>query len=203
MKKLTINLLFVIVVLHFAACTASKVYPKEYYEQHKEGMQHMEQLYNKITNAKLIALAFNDLAFNNVSLEFKTDSVRYIYDFNYTEQRMNDSLLKFGYDTALVQKLLKEMRKIKCTWINTLDYYVDGEKKLLLFMSAPVRQLSVFPALQKRKYYLFNFYAQPQYYDEQGRLLDKVKLKRLRKISNEIFWRINDKVCYTVSGKFR
>jgi hypothetical protein len=203
MKKLTINLLFAIVVLHFAACTASKIYPREYYGQNKESLQRMEQLYNKITSSKLIAIAFNDLNFNIVSLEFKTDSVRYIYDFNYSERRMNDSLLKFKYDTALVQKLVKEMRKIKCTWINTLDYYVDGEKKLLLFMSAPVKQVSLFSAFQRRKYYLFNFYEQPQYYDDEGRLLDKVKLKRLRKINNEVFWRINDKVCYTVSGKFR
>ena len=76
-------------------------------------------------------------------------------------------------------------------------------KKLLLFVSVPVKQFSLFPTFQKSKYYLFNFYKQPQYYDEEGRLLDKKKLSRLRKVNNEVFLRITDKVCYTVAGKFR
>jgi hypothetical protein len=48
-------------------------------------------------------------------------------------------------------------------------------------MSAPVKQFSLFPLLQKRKYYLFHFYEQPQYYDEEGRLLEKKKLKKVKK----------------------
>jgi hypothetical protein len=166
-------------------------------------MGEMQDLYYKATQQKLLAIAFYDLDFNDISLELKTDTVRYIYDFYYGEKRINDSLYKFGYDTSLVQQLIKDMRTIGCSWINTLDYYVDGNKKLLLFMSAPVKQFSLIPALQKRKYYLFNFYEQPQYYDEQGRLLDKRSVRRLRKVNSEVFRRITDKVCYTVSGKFR
>ena len=203
MNSLKIFLFFCVVMIFLSSCSVSKTYPKEYYAQHKTTMEEMETLYGNITNEKLIAIAFYDLEFNDISLEFKTDTVRYIYDFYYGEKRMNDSLFKFGYDTTLVQRLIKDMRAIGCTWINTLDYYVDGKKRLLLFMSAPVKQFTLVPFLRKRKYYLFNFYTQPQYYDEQGRLLDKRTVRRIRKVSGEVFWRITDKVCYTVSTKFR
>lgn len=203
MNKTVTGLMFIVALASLFSCTISKTYPKAYYEQHKATMNEMQELYNKATQEKLIAIAFYDLDFNDISLELKTDTVRYIYDFYYGEKRINDSLYKFGYDTALVQQLIKDMRMIGCTWINTLDYYVDGNKRLLLFMSAPVKQFSLLPIFQKRKYYLFNFYAQPQYYDEQGRLLDKRTVRRIRKVSGEVFWRITDKVCYTVSGKFR
>ena len=203
MSNSKIVLIFCIALVSLSSCTVSKTYPIEYYEQHKETMGEMQDLYNKATQQKLLAIAFYDLDFNDISLELKTDTVRYIYDFSYGEKRINDSLIKYGYDTVLVQQLIKDMRKIECSWINTLDYYVDGNKKLLLFMSAPVKQFSLIPALQKRKYYIFNFYAQPQYYDAQGRLLDKRRVRRLRKVNSEVFRRITDKVCYTVSGKFR
>jgi hypothetical protein len=166
-------------------------------------LHETEELYNQATRQKLMAIAFNDLSYNSVSLELKTDTVRYIYDFNYDEKRMNDTLHKFGYDSLLVNKIIRNMRSMGSTWINTMDYYVDGKKQLLLFVSAPVKQFSPFPLLQKRKYYLYNFYRQPQYYDEKGRLLDKKTIRQLRKVNNEVFWRINEKVCYTISGKFR
>lgn len=202
MNSLKVVLIFCVAMI-LLSCSVSKTYPKEYYAQHKTTMEEMELLYANITKEKLIAVAFYDLEFNDISLEFKTDTVRYIYDFNYDEKRMNDSLFKFGYDTTLVQRLIKNMRTIGCSWINTLDYYVDGNKRLLLFMSSPVKQITLVPFLRKRKYYLFNFYAQPQYYDEQGLLLDKRTVRRIRKVSGEVFRRITDKVCYTVSGKFR
>ncbi len=203
MIKLKNSLLLLFAAFYFTACTVSKIYPVAYYEQNKETLHDIEQLYTKVSPKGKIALVFADLDFTKLSMEFRTDTVRYIYDFNYREARVNDSLNKFGYDTSLVQKIITDMRTIKCTWINTLDYYVDGSKKLLLFVSVPVRQFSMIPRFQKSKYYLFNFYRQPQYYDAEGRLLDKKKLSRLRKVNNEVFWRITDKVCYTVAGKFR
>ena len=203
MIKLKNSLLLLLVTFYFTACTVSKIYPVAYYEQNKETLHDIEQLYAQAAGKGQLALVFADMDFTKLSLEFRTDTVRYIYDFNYREAWVNDSLYKFGYDTSLVQKIITDMRTIKCTWINTLDYYVEGNKKLLLFVSVPVKQFSLFPTFQKSKYYLFNFYKQPQYYDEEGRLLDKKKLSRLRKVNNEVFLRITDKVCYTVAGKFR
>jgi hypothetical protein len=53
------------------------------------------------------------------------------------------------------------------------------------------------------KYYILTYFQQPQYFDAEGRLLERRKLRRLRKINGDIFKRINDKVCYTVSARFR
>ena len=201
-KAAPLPVIFFVTVL-FSSCTISKLYPKQYYEQHKTLLHETVELYGQATTNKQIAIAFNDLDFTEISLELKTDSVRYIYDFENGESRMNDSLYKYGYDSVLVHTIIGNMRMMRSTWINTIDHYVDGKKQLLLFISAPVKQFTIFPLMQKRKYYLFHFYKQPQYYDDLGRLLDKKRVKRLRKIGNDIFWRINDKVCYTISGKFR
>ena len=192
-----------LISLWLASCTVSKIYPIQFYEQHKGVLHETERLYKQVTLNKSLAVAFNDLEFTNITLELKTDTVRYIYDFTFGEQRINDSLHKFGYDTSRVASIIKNMRVLRSTWINTLEYQVSGRNERLVFISAPVKQFSLFPLLQKRKYYLFHFYSQPQYYDEQGRLLQKKQLRQLREINNETFRRINDKVCYTISDKFR
>lgn len=192
-----------VVVLWLASCTVSRIYPVRYYEENKQKLHETETLYGQATKNKALAIAISNLDFSSLSLEVKTDTVRYIYDFDWGEPRMQDTLLRYGYDTSLVTRILDNMRTMRSTWINSMDHYIDGKKQNLFFISAPVRQFSIFPPMQKRKYYLFNFYRQPQYYDAEGRLLDKRKLKQLRKINNEIFYRINDRVCYTISGKFR
>ncbi len=203
MIKLATILYPALVVWLFSSCTVSKIYPKKFYEEHKVLLHQTEELYYQTTKAKQIAIAFTDLDFTSVSLELKTDTVKYIYDFDLGETRIADTLIKFGYDPVLVNQMITNMKGMRSTWINTLDYYVDGRKQLLLFISVPVKQFSLLPLLQKRKYYMFNFYNQPQAFDEDGLLLDKKRIRQVRKVKGQTFRRINDKVSYTVSGKFR
>jgi hypothetical protein len=200
MKQLNgITLLFVLL----SGCTVSKLYPEKYYTENKVKLHQTEEMYRTATHEKFFAAGFTSLDFSSVSIELKTDTVRYIFDFTLGDKNMSDTLHKFGYDTAVIQRIISNMRSVKSTWINKLDYYVDGKEKTLSFLSIPVKQVSLFPLFQKRKYYVYTFYDQPQAYDSQGRLLDKKQSRRLRKVNGQHFLRINDRVSYTISGKFR
>lgn len=186
-----------------ASCSSSlpKNFAVNYYKKNEKTIEKVDALYNKINNARPIAIEFTDNEFKYVSFEMKTDSMKYIYEFRITDKRIRDTLLKYKYDTAAVMNLVLSMKQIKSNWINTLDYYVDNKKYIMTFMSIRPR---VFDALfASKKYYVLTFFKQPQYYDEEGRLLDKRKLRRFRKISKETFWRIDDKVCYTIMNHFR
>lgn len=200
MKHLT-GIILLIVLL--SGCTVSKLYPEKYYTENKVQLHQTEEMYRTATHEKSFAAGFTSLDFSSISIELKTDTVRYIFDFTLGDKNMSDTLYKFGYDTAVIQRIISNMRAVKSTWINKLDYYVDGKEKTLSFLSIPVKQLSLFPLFQKRKYYVYTFYDQPQAYDSQGRLLDKKQSRRLRKVNGQHFLRINDRVSYTISGKFR
>ncbi|MGB5028478.1 MAG: hypothetical protein WBO38_08235, partial [Chitinophagaceae bacterium] len=80
MNKVLAFIFFVVAVTGMFSCT-SKLYPRQYYEKHKATINEIETLYKKITASRLLSVAFYDLGFSDISLEFKTDSVRYIYDF--------------------------------------------------------------------------------------------------------------------------
>ena len=200
MKKILYN---IIIALFLTSCasTLPQHFATTYYKKNEKTIVRMEELYNKIYKTKPIVAEFSDNAFNYVMIEMKTDSLRYVYEFNIREKKLQDTLKKFGYDTANVMTLIRDMKSIKCTWINTLDYYVDEKKQRLTFMS--IRPKAFDALFSNKKYYTLTFFKQPQYYDAEGRLLDKRNRKRLRKVNDEIFWRINDKVCYTVIDHFR
>lgn len=196
-------LLLVVMSCFFASCSTAlpSHYPERYYKQNETAITAIESNYSNIYKQKPLVIAFTDNAFQYVTVEMKTDSMRYVYEFKVAEKRLADTLEKFGYDTQSVLKLIRDMQLIKCTWVNKLDYYVDDKKQYLIFLSIRPKAFDVM--FSGKKYYTLTFYSQPQYYDAEGRLLDKRNRKRLRKINNEVFWRINNKVCYTVSDRFR
>jgi hypothetical protein len=201
--KMKILSVLIIAILIVPACTISRIYPEKYYSEHKDMLHQTQTMYKNAVNKKAFALGFTSLDFLSISIELKTDTVRYIYDFSVDDIRMNDTLQKLGYDTGSIQNIIANMKMLKMTWINTLDYYVDGKQKSLSFLSIPVKQFTIFPPLQKRKYYVYTFYDEAQSYDDVGKLLDKKNSRRLRKVDGQHFLRINDRVSYTISGKFR
>ncbi|MEK7198298.1 MAG: hypothetical protein AAB212_00030, partial [Bacteroidota bacterium] len=75
------------------------------------------------------------------------------------------------------------------------------QKKTLVYMS--FRPVTFRLPFNNKKYYTLTFYSQPQYFDNEGRLFANRQLRKLRKINEEIFRRINDRVCYTISERFR
>jgi hypothetical protein len=93
------------------------------------------------------------------------------------------------------------MAAIHCSWINNLVYYGGTQPQSLVYLS--IRNVAINLPFTGEKYYILTFYSQPQYYDAEGQLLAGRNLRRLRKINGEIFRRINDKVCYTISSRFR
>jgi hypothetical protein len=194
-----VQLIFMVYLLQ--ACSINSKLPVQYYNENKAVIEQIESNYSKAYSRKPFAIEFTGKDFNWAVVEMKNDSLRYLYEFNLNQHFINDTLLKYGYDTTTVLQLIRQMKTIRCTWMNHLDYYTDGTKKLLIFMS--VRHKALDLPFSRKKYFILTFYKQPQYYDAEGRLLDRKNRRRLRIVNNEVFRRINDKVCYTLSDKFR
>jgi len=201
LKKINQIVSVVTITCTLLSCSPSRSFPAKYYEQNEQHLMTIEKLYSTIYPVKPLAAAFTDKEFNHISLEMKTDSLRYVYEFSLQDASMKDSLQKYGYDTTTVLQMISQMKLIKCTWINTLDYYVDRKKRILTFMSIRNKALKV--PFSPEKYFILTFYEQPQYYDANGILLDKRNVRRIRRVNNETFHRITDKVCYTLSARFR
>lgn len=183
------------------SCNSTKRISTKYFYENEKVLNDIEHSFKGLYKQKPFSIEFTDHSFNFVSLEIITDTLKYIYEFGIDESRLRDTLAKYDLNEKGIMELIKQMRSIHCTWINNLDYYVDEQKNSLIFIS--MRPVALSRPFTNKKYYILTYFSQPQYFDSEGKLLVKRQRKRVRKINNEVFWRINDKVCYTISGRFR
>ena len=190
-----------LILVALYACSCKTLNISRYYHRHQSVLDSIELVYKQAYNNKPFSIEFTDRAFDRVSLELATDTLTYIYEFWVGEDRMQDTLKKYGFDTRVVNNLITNMRSVDCTWINNLDYYTDERRHSLIYVTLWPRAFN-FPFVNK-KYYILTYFPQPQYVDGDGNLLVGRKLRRIRKINAEVFRRINDKVCYTLSDRFR
>jgi hypothetical protein len=200
LNKIKAIISFIVITVLLLSCSPKNISTKYYYENEKV-LDKIEESYKKNYAHSPFNVGFSDRSFNTVSLEIITDTLSYIYEFAVNEPRLTDTLKKYRMNAAEITDIIKQMQGIHCAWIDQSDYYVDEKKHSLIFMS--IKPVALKRPFAYAKYYVLTYFPQPQYFDSEGRLLHKRKLKELRKINGEIFKRINNKVCYTVSGRFR
>lgn len=185
----------------FTCCSPSKKFTQSYYSINEATIQSILHQYQKIYVLHPFSLEFKNEAQNRIAIEIHTDSIKYIYNFNLNEPFLQDTLHKYNFDNRAMNRLISDMQKVHCTWINNLDYYEKRQKKYLVFLSVRDKKLHAF--LRSEKYFTLIFFEQKQPSDEKGRLLDNDDRKKMRRINGGIFRRINDKVFYAVTGHFR
>ena len=193
------QLRYLAALLLFSSCTTLNI--ANYYHHHKQSLDGIENTFRNAYQKKPFSIEFTDRSFNRVSLELITDTLTYIYEYQVGEPRLQDSLKKYGYDTTAINYLIRTMQNRECTWIDNLDYYTDTTKHSLIYISLWPRRFNF--AFVNKKYYILTYFQQPQYFDSEGRLLVGRRRRHIRKINGDVYHRINDRVCYTISDRFR
>jgi hypothetical protein len=193
------QLRYLAILLLFGSCTRLNI--DGYYRRHKQSLDGMEDTFRNAYQKKPFSIEFTDRSFKRVSLELVTDTLTYIYEYQVGEPRLQDTLKKYGYDTTAINYLIRTMQTRACTWIDNLDYYTETSKHSLIYISLWPRRFNF--AFVNKKYYILTYFQQPQYFDSEGRLLVGRRLRRVRKINGDVYHRINDRVCYTISDRFR
>lgn len=193
--------LAIILMIQLSSCSPELIIAEKYYNKHEKVLTTIEKDYKLQYAYKPFAVAFTDKSFRYVSIEIMTDTLKYIYEFEVGESRLNDTLMKYELNQAAVHQLINNMRTVKCIWINMLDYYVEEHKNALVFIA--IRPLEMNNPFTNKKYYILTFFNKQQYFDKEGNLLARNKHKRKREVNGDFVRRINDKVCYTISDRFR
>lgn len=188
-------------ILLLASSCSTRIISNNYYQAHKETVDNIERRYEKLNAEKPFALAFTDKDLNIISLEMISDTLTRIYEFNLNEQRLADTLFKYNYDTTGIYYLIRKMQQTKVTWINSVDYYVNDQPRQLIYLS--IKPVTIRYIFSPPKYLALGYFRTAQSFDEKGRLLDNRRTKRIRKIKGQVFYKITDRICYTVTDKYR
>jgi hypothetical protein len=180
---------------------STRIISNNYYQEKKGTVDSIESRYEKLNARKPFAIAFTDKKLNIISLEMISDSLTRIYEFNSGEQRLGDTLLKFNYDTAGIYYLIRKMQQTKVTWINSVDYYVNDQPQQLIYLS--IKPVTIRYLFSPPRYIALGYFRTAQSFDEKGRLLDNRRTKKVRKIKGQVFYKITERICYTVTDKYR
>jgi len=191
----------IFIPLWLLSSCSTKIVSNNYYQQNKTRVDDIESRYEKLNAARPFAIAFTDKKLNILSIEMISDSLTRIYEFNANEKRLSDSLAKYNYDAAGIDILIKKMQQTKVTWINSVDYYVNDQPQQLIYLS--IKPVTIRYLFSPPKYIALGYFRTPQSFDEKGRLLDSRRTKRIRKIKGQEFYRITDRICYTITEKYR
>jgi len=200
MKNRIYYIAFLFVVCTFFSCWSSKKVTGDYYRQNETMLQSIQQRFKQLYEERPFSAEIQDKAFTKLGLEIMTDTMRYIYKFNLNESSLSDTLVKYNFNVQKINELINDMKNIRCTWITNLDYYENRQKKYLVFISIRHKELE---SSRSDKYFTLAFFESRQFFDNKRRLLNKQDRKDLRKINGQIFYKINDRVCYAVAGSFR
>jgi len=194
-------LFFLLIVSLLAPSCSTKIISTNYYQEKKETVDSIESRYEKLNAEKPFALAFTDKKLNIVSLEMISDTLTRIYEFKISEKRLFDTLKKYNYNTPGIYYLIGKMQETKVTWINSFDYYVDDQPQQLIILS--IKPVTIRYLFSPPKYIALAYFRTNQFFDEKGRLLDSRGTKLLRKIKGQVFYKITDRICYTIMEKYR
>lgn len=192
--------IFIPYLLLTSSCS-TKIISNNYYQLQKEKVDDIESRYEKLNAQKPFAIAFTDKELTILSIEMISDTLTRIYEFNSGDQRLADTLLKYNYDTAGINYLVRKMQQTKVIWINSVDYYVNDQPQQLIYLS--IKPITIRYLFSPPKYIALGYFRMAQSFDEKGRLLDNRRTKRIRKIKGQVFYKITDRICYTITEKYR
>ncbi|HJS53689.1 MAG TPA: hypothetical protein VJ765_04070, partial [Chitinophagaceae bacterium] len=161
MKIYCIHICLFLVLGGLSSCTGSKKNRKsaEYYQQNKTAILEMRNLYDSLYRQQPFSVGFTDQSFTYYAMEITTDTVRYIFNTEKSEQNLHHTILRFRYDTSLLRRLAIRMKEVKCLWLDKATFYLDEKKDTITFLS--FKSVSIEYPFVENKYYVLLFFHHP------------------------------------------
>lgn len=196
------SILFCVIIAGIiTSCSYPKNFTQNFYQHNESRLLSLKDQFRQLYDDKPFSLLFEDKNFSEISLEIITDTIKYIYHFNYKDAALQDTLHKYRFNTPKMMSFIQDLKNIQCTWVTNLDYYEDKQKKYLVLMA--VRNKALNSTFKGESYCLLTFFNSPQPFDAKGRFLDKSERKHNRRINGSVLHRVNNQVGYSIARHYR
>lgn len=189
--KNNLSIVALVLSLVMAGCAGSaKRKTAQYYLKNETAIIEMRQLYQQLYQQQPFSIGFTDKRFKYFVLEVTTDTLRYIYNNEQSEERMYQTILQFQYDTAAMRKLAQSMQTLKCLWLDKASFYLDQQLETVTYCS--FKSVAAEMPFEENKYYVLLFTHRPLNHP-----LIKERIRKGKLVP------IKENVYFTIANKFR
>lgn len=181
----------IIIIVAMSSCAgAAERKTAQYYLKNEQAITEMRQLYQQLYQHQAFSIGFTDRRFKYYVLEVTTDTLRYIYNNEQSEERMYQTIRQFQYDTVELRKLALQMKALKCLWLDKASFYLDNQLETVTYCS--FKSVAVETPFEENKYYVLVFTQHP---------ITHAGFKE--RIAKGQLVPIKDTVYFTIANKFR
>ena len=156
MRSVLIHIIFMLFVTGIVSCTASKGRKSEaYYEKNRLAIERMRRQYDRLYAQQPFSIGFTDKSYKYYVMEVTTDTVRYIYNTDKSEDQLYEMIDHFRYDTGTLASMARQMKELKCLCVDKSFLYVEGKKEIVTFLS--FKSVLFDQPFVENKYYILMF----------------------------------------------
>jgi len=159
-----------------------------YFQENKTAIAELRTYFNQLYTQQPFSAGFTDKTFKYYVMQVMTDTLRAVYNNEKRKDELWENVRKFHYDTALLKKMAKRMKDIKCLWIGKSDYYFGEHPEKFDYISFK----SADKAFRENKYYMLVFLEHSLEYPEFQERIDK-----------GTFVPVDSLVYYTTTSRYR
>ena len=116
------------------SCTAERKSAK-YYNDHKTDLATLKTYYDSLYRKQPFSAGFTDKSCRYYVMQINTDTLRSVYTTDTKKEELWKNVLRYQYDTVLLNKMAQKMKQLKCLWLNKTTDWLEEQRETYTYIS--------------------------------------------------------------------
>ena len=116
------------------SCAAERKSTK-YYQDNKNDLIILKTYYDSLYRKQPFSAGFTDKSCKYYVMQINTDTLRSVYTTDTRKEEFSKNVLRYNYDTVLLNKMALKMKQLKCLWLGKTTDWIGEQKARYTFIS--------------------------------------------------------------------
>ena len=132
-----INSLCVLLMWLVAICYSCAPERKsaKYYQDNKADLTALKTYYDSLYRKHPFSAGFTDKSCRYYVMQINTDTLRSVYTTDTKKDELWKNVLRYQYDTVLLNKMARKMKQLKCLWLSKTTDWLGEQKETYTYIS--------------------------------------------------------------------
>ena len=134
MQLISLNILLIWVTVTCFSCGAERKSTK-YYQENKADLATLKSYYDSLYRTQPFSAGFTDKSCKYYVMQINTDTLRSVFTTDTRKGELWKNVLRYQYDTVLLNKMAHKMKELKCLWLSKTTDWLGEQKETYTYIS--------------------------------------------------------------------